>query len=115
MWVVKCPDDECSLGFLPKGFVDRVKDRGLLMSSWVPQLEVLSHKSTGGFLTHCGWNSILESISHAVPMIAWPLYAEQKLNTVILDKGLKVALTLKFNEDRVVEADEIAEVVKEFC
>ncbi|KAL2932211.1 Hydroquinone glucosyltransferase [Bienertia sinuspersici] len=127
MWVVKCPNDESSFGsyydnghdqpepfsFLPKGFVQRIKDRGLLLSSWAPQIEVLSHRSTGGFLTHCGWNSILESISHAIPMIAWPLYAEQKINAVVIDKGLKVALTLKFNEDRIVEADQIADVVKE--
>ncbi|KAL2932221.1 Hydroquinone glucosyltransferase [Bienertia sinuspersici] len=113
MWVVKCPNDESSFGFLPKGFVQRIKDRGLLLSSWAPQIEVLSHRSTGGFLTHCGWNSILESISHAIPMIAWPLYAEQKINAVVVDKGLKVALTLKFNEDRIVEADQIADVVKE--
>ena len=126
LWVIRRPNDESSFGsyynnhdqddifnFLPKGFAERTKDRGLLVMSWAPQIDVLSHKSTFGFLTHCGWNSILESIVHAVPLIAWPLYAEQKMNAIILNEGLKVALRPKSNEHGIVEADHVTNVIKE--
>ncbi|KAK7845198.1 hydroquinone glucosyltransferase, partial [Quercus suber] len=57
---------------------------GLVVPSWAPQIQVLSHGSIGGFLTHGRLNSILESIMHGVPMIAWPLFAEQRVNSVLL-------------------------------
>ncbi|XP_074284786.1 7-deoxyloganetin glucosyltransferase-like [Silene latifolia] len=64
---------------LPKEFVVETKDRGML-ASWCPQKEVLKHESIGGFLTHSGWNSTLESICGGVPMLCWPFFAEQQTN-----------------------------------
>lgn len=64
---------------LPEGFESRTRDRGLVVPSWAPQTPVLSHPSTGAFLSHCGWNSSIESILHGVPMIAWPLFGEQRM------------------------------------
>lgn len=52
----------------------------------------VGHDSVGGFVTHCGWNSVLESICTGVPMVAWLLYAEQKLNKILLLEELKLAL-----------------------
>ncbi|KAL6124078.1 hypothetical protein ACLB2K_076594 [Fragaria x ananassa] len=100
---------------LPKGFRERTRSfgRGLLVPSWAPQSEVLSHGSIGGFLSHCGWNSILESIANGVPLIAWPLYAEQKMNANVLCEGLKVALRPKVNENGMVGCEEICRIVKE--
>ncbi|CAK7348753.1 unnamed protein product [Dovyalis caffra] len=66
--------------FFPKRFLDRNKDQGLVVPSWAPQIHVLSHSSTGGFLTHCDCNSTPESI------VAWPLHAEQKMNAVLLSE-----------------------------
>ncbi|KAJ6338361.1 hypothetical protein OIU76_007934 [Salix suchowensis] len=78
-----------------KGFLERTKGRGLVVPSWAPQPQVLSHGSTGGFLTHCGWNSTLESVVSGVPLIVWPLYAEQKMNAWMLTQDIKVALRPK--------------------
>nr|CCG85331.1 glucosyltransferase [Crocus sativus] len=80
---------------LPEGFLERTKDRGMVWPSWVPQVEVLSHASVGGFVTHCGWNSVLESLWFGVPMIAWPQYAEQHLNEVELVRDMGVAVGME--------------------
>ncbi|KAL6640976.1 hypothetical protein ACP70R_019157 [Stipagrostis hirtigluma subsp. patula] len=79
---------------LPDGFLERTKDRGLIVKSWAPQVEVLRHASTGAFVTHCGWNSALEAIMAGVPMLCWPLYSEQMFNKVLLteDKGVGLEL-----------------------
>ncbi|KAK7256461.1 hypothetical protein RIF29_29911 [Crotalaria pallida] len=124
LWVLRAPSvsanaaylgaaNDDPLQFLPLGFLERTKEQGLVVPSWAPQTQILSHSSIGGFLTHCGWNSTLESIVLGVPMIAWPLFAEQRLNAVLLTEGLKVALRPKFNENDIVVRKEIAEVVKE--
>ncbi|KAG5538692.1 hypothetical protein RHGRI_019303 [Rhododendron griersonianum] len=125
LWVARSPSDKSNaaffdahgrtdpLGFLPKGFLERTEGQGLVVLSWAPQIEVLRHGSTGGFLIHCGWNSTLESVVHGVSLIAWPLYAEQKMNAVMLNEGLNVALRPKANEVGIVEREEIARVVKE--
>ncbi|KAJ4958384.1 hypothetical protein NE237_025495 [Protea cynaroides] len=97
---------------LPKGFLERTKGMGLVVPSWAPQIQVLSHASTGGFLTHCGWNSTLESIVQGVPLIVWPLYAEQRMNAVMLAQEMKVALRPAVGEDGIVGREEIAAVVK---
>lgn len=56
---------------------------------------MLSHASLGGFITHCGWNSVLESVVNGVPLIAWPLYAEQRSNAVLLADDIKIAWRVK--------------------
>ncbi|KAI3997408.1 hypothetical protein MKX01_017778 [Papaver californicum] len=97
---------------LPKGFLDRTRKSGLVVSKWAPQMEILNHGSTCGFLTHCGWNSILESIVHGVPLIAWPLFAEQTMTAVMLTDDVKVALRPKPMESGIIGRDEICKVVK---
>ncbi|EMS60552.1 UDP-glycosyltransferase 72B2 [Triticum urartu] len=65
---------------------------GLAVAGWAPQVRVLAHPATAGFMSHCGWNSTLESLASGVPMITWPLYAEQKMNAAILTELTGVAL-----------------------
>ncbi|TKY62982.1 Hydroquinone glucosyltransferase [Spatholobus suberectus] len=122
IWVVRAPSDSSfyvgvrnddPLQFLPHGFLERTEGQGLVIPSWAPQTQILSHTSTGGFITHCGWNSTLESIVAGVPMITWPLCAEQRMNAALVTQGLKVGLRPKFRENGVVEKEEIAKVVKD--
>jgi len=127
LWVVRAPNKSPNaaylkemmknnekLNFLPRGFLERTKGNGLVVSSWVPQIEILSHESIGGFLTHCGWNSTLESIVNGVPLIVWPLFAEQRVNSLMLCEDLKVALRPKVVEGNkgMVRREEIAQVVR---
>ncbi|WCJ17672.1 UDP-glycosyltransferase 73B4 [Euphorbia peplus] len=88
--------EECVDQWLPGGFEERIRasGKGLMIKGWAPQLLILEHKAVGGFLTHCGWNSTLEGVSSGLPMITWPLGAEQftneKLITDVLKIGVKV-------------------------
>lgn len=100
----KEPDLEA---LLPEGFIERTRERGFVVKSWAPQRAILSHDSVGGFVTHCGWNSILESICAGVPMLAWPLYAEQKMNRVFLVEDMKLGLPVTESEKGWVNAEEL--------
>ncbi|BAT74895.1 hypothetical protein LR48_Vigan02g165400 [Vigna angularis] len=99
---------------LPEGFVSRTREVGLLVPDWAQQVTILSHRSIGGFLSHCGWGSTLESITNGVPLIAWPLYAEQKINAALLAEELGVAVGPRvLPTKKVVRREEIAEMVRE--
>ncbi|EHA8587353.1 7-deoxyloganetin glucosyltransferase [Cocos nucifera] len=79
LWVIRPDLVKGDTAVLPPEFLDETKERGLL-ASWCPQEAVLLHPSVGVFLTHSGWNSILESICGGVPVISWPFFAEQQTN-----------------------------------
>lgn len=81
---------------LPEGFLERTSSVGKVIG-WAPQTAVLSHSSVGGFVSHCGWNSTLESIWCGVPVAAWPLYAEQQLNAFQLVVELGIAAEIKMD------------------
>ncbi|EOA36463.1 hypothetical protein CARUB_v10011054mg [Capsella rubella] len=124
IWVIRSPSGIASSSylnphsqtdpftFLPLGFLDRTKERGLVIRSWAPQIQILAHPSTCGFLTHCGWNSILESIVNGVPLIVWPLFAEQKMNALLLVEDVGAALRAQAGEDGIVGREEVVRVVK---
>ncbi|XP_015576377.1 UDP-glycosyltransferase 88F3 isoform X1 [Ricinus communis] len=127
LWVVKnLPEDERSKttedmgdfdleSILPEGFLNRVKEKAMVVKSWAPQVAVLNHKSVGGFVTHCGWNSVLEAVVAGVPMVAWPLYAEQHLNRNILVEDMKMAIQVeqRDDDDGFVTGDELEVRVRE--
>ncbi|XP_027087161.1 UDP-glycosyltransferase 71K1-like [Coffea arabica] len=101
---------------LPEGFLERTQNRGLVCG-WAPQVEVLAHEAVGGFVSHCGWNSILESLWNGVPIATWPIYAEQQSNAFELVKELELAveLTLDYritSSDKLVMADAIEKAIR---
>ncbi|PON31424.1 UDP-glucuronosyl/UDP-glucosyltransferase [Parasponia andersonii] len=76
------------------GFLERTKERGLLIRGWAPQVLILSHKAIGGFLTHCGWNSVLEGVSAGLPMMTWPMFSEQFFNDKFVTEVLRIGVSL---------------------
>ncbi|CAJ2670887.1 unnamed protein product [Trifolium pratense] len=124
IWVVRKKDGDGEGdedGFL-KEFEQRMKEnkKGYIIWNWAPQLLILGHPATGGIVTHCGWNSILESLSVGLPMVTWPMFAEQFYNEKLLVDVLKIGAPVgskvnKFwsskGEDAVVTREEIAKVV----
>ncbi|KAK4478653.1 hypothetical protein RD792_005814 [Penstemon davidsonii] len=112
IWVLR-PDIVSSevTEFLPNGFRENVRNRGLVLP-WCKQNAVLSHSAVGGFLTHCGWNSILESIWCGIPMICFPLIADQTTNRKLVVDDWKIGINLC--EGELVCSNEVADKVKDF-
>lgn len=102
VWVIKTRGEEASRELEQwiedEAFEERNKGKGLIIRGWAPQTLILSHPSIGGFVSHCGWNSTLESVFAGVPMVAWPLFAEQFLNEklVVQILGIGVSVGVKF-------------------
>ncbi|KAA8539656.1 hypothetical protein F0562_026348 [Nyssa sinensis] len=85
----------------PAELQEGTKERGYIVG-WAPQEEVLAHPAIGGFLTHGGWNSTLESIVAGVPMICWPYFADQQVNSRFLEEVWKLGMDMKDTCDRVI-------------
>lgn len=112
LWVIRAN----LMKHLEEGFEERVKERGLLVKDWANQNEILMHKSVKGFLSHCGWNSVLESICAKVPILALPFIAEQHLNArwVAEEGGVGLRAMPRSGSFRgFVEANEVEKMVRE--
>ncbi|KAF4384461.1 hypothetical protein F8388_019864 [Cannabis sativa] len=100
---------------LPNGFLNRTNGMGLVCG-WVPQVKILAHKAVGGFVSHCGWNSILESLWHGVPITTWPIFAEQQMNAfeIVEELGLATKIRLDYREQsNLVTADEVVKGIND--
>ncbi|CAL4954693.1 unnamed protein product [Urochloa decumbens] len=122
LWVVRSPRNPDMFGqpvpepdleaLLPEGFLGRTKDIGLVIKSWAPQVDVLRHRATGAFVTHCGWNSTLEGITAGQPLLCWPLYAEQRMNKVFIVEVMELGVEMKGYNEELVKAEEVETKVK---
>ncbi|XP_010517963.1 PREDICTED: UDP-glycosyltransferase 74F1-like [Camelina sativa] len=110
LWVVRASEE----AKLPPGFLETVdKDKSLVLN-WSPQLQVLSHKAIGCFMTHCGWNSTMEGLSLGVPMVAMPQWTDQPMNAKYIQDVWKVGVRVKAEkESGIAKREEIELSIKE--
>ncbi|CAA6666349.1 unnamed protein product [Spirodela intermedia] len=93
IWVIRAANVTAQMEeWLTGGFEERTTGRSLIIRGWAPQVLILSHPSIGGFMTHCGWNSTLEGINAGIPMITWPMFADQFLNEKLVVEMAQVGV-----------------------
>ncbi|XP_057766590.1 UDP-glycosyltransferase 73B5-like [Salvia miltiorrhiza] len=95
-------EEEEEAGYLPHGLEERVGNRGLIIKGWAPQLSILSHPSTGGFLSHCGWNSTVEAICCGVPILGWPIRGDQFYDANMVAEYLKVGHKVEVSDEKSI-------------
>ncbi|XWS49338.1 hypothetical protein CRYUN_Cryun13aG0155100 [Craigia yunnanensis] len=99
--------------YFPHGLDQNVGKRGLIIHGWAPQLLILSHPSTGGFLSHCGWNSTVEAIGRGVPLLAWPIRGDQPYNAKLVVNYLKVGCMISDNlSQQKIKMDDISKGIE---
>nr|WDZ04376.1 anthocyanin 5-O-glucosyltransferase [Paeonia suffruticosa] len=106
LWVVRIEENRDGDKEEEYKLSEDLEKQGMVVP-WCNQLEVLSHKSVGCFLTHCGWNSSLESLVCGVPVVAFPQWADQATNAKLIEDVWKTGVRMVVNEDGVVEGCEI--------
>ncbi|CAK7345144.1 unnamed protein product [Dovyalis caffra] len=129
LWSLRKPSPKGKIGspsnyedfqeILPQGFSDRTAKIGKVIG-WAPQVDILAHPAVGGFASHCGWNSTLESVRFGVPVATWPLYAEQQFNAfqMVIDLGLAVEIKMDYqgnffgDNEIIVSAEDIMKAIK---
>ncbi|KAB2073818.1 hypothetical protein ES319_A07G110700v1 [Gossypium barbadense] len=109
LWVIRpgSVDDQEWKKLLTEGFVEAVGENGCIVK-WAPQKEVLAHGAVGGFWTHCGWNSTLESISEGVPMICKPCFGDQRVNARHASQVWRIGIQL----ENMCERGEVERAIK---
>ncbi|KAI3845397.1 hypothetical protein MKW98_029048 [Papaver atlanticum] len=108
IWVVRQINKDDEERFLPTDFEERVKGRSLIIRDWAPKLLILDHQAVGGFMTHCGWNSVLGSISAGVPMVTWPMFADQFYNEIFITLVVKMGTSLGPKEHNWLDSENVS-------
>lgn len=99
-------------GHVPDGFEERVKERGKVVRGWVPQDAILNHEAVAYFLSHCGWNSVIEGVVGGVGIFAWPMEADQYVNATLLEKK-GVAVRICEGSDNVPDYNALGRTISE--
>ncbi|CAH9093650.1 unnamed protein product [Cuscuta epithymum] len=111
-WTLRTPrGNHTSLG-LPDGFEERVKGRGVVWKTWAPQKGILSHVSVGGFLTHCGWSSIIEGITFGHPLVMLPFLYDQGITARVMEDNQVGIEVPRDEEDGAFTSDSVADSVR---
>ncbi|XP_072953177.1 7-deoxyloganetin glucosyltransferase-like [Typha angustifolia] len=108
LWVIRPDLVKGDSAILPTELLEEIKER-CLFASWCPQEEILCHPAIGAFLTHCGWNSTMESICGGLPMLCWPFFADQQTNCRYACNELGVGMEIDNNVKRM----EVEELIRE--
>ncbi|KDO64319.1 hypothetical protein CISIN_1g010684mg [Citrus sinensis] len=111
LWIIRPDLVTGETADLPAEFEVKAKEKGFV-ASWCPQEEVLKHPSIGGFLTHCGWNSIVESLCSGVPMICWPFTGDQPTNGRYVCNEWGVGMEINGDDEDVIR-NEVEKLVRE--
>ncbi|CAH9124424.1 unnamed protein product [Cuscuta epithymum] len=122
IWVVRFPktlnettlknSDSLLEAALPHGFLERVGERGIVVEGWAPQIRILSHPSVGGFVSHCGWNSTMESIGCGVPIIAMPMHIDQPIDARLI-VSIYVGIEVERDESGKYHGEDLARACDE--
>ncbi|XP_008229471.1 PREDICTED: 7-deoxyloganetin glucosyltransferase-like [Prunus mume] len=107
-WVIRPDLVIGESAILPPEFVAETKERSLI-AGWCPQEQVLNHPSVGGFLTHSGWNSTVESLTAGVPMLCWPFFGDQQMDCRYTCNEWGIGMEISND----VKRDEVEKLVKE--
>ncbi|KAI3452940.1 hypothetical protein Pfo_009603 [Paulownia fortunei] len=116
VWVVKpltAQQMADGYGSVPDGFEDQVLGQGFVIKGWAPQTSILSHRTVSGFLSHCGWNSVLEAIAAGAMILGWPMEADQFVNAKLLVEYNGAAVLVCEGGDTVPDSAELAQKIAE--
>ncbi|KAL0404797.1 UNVERIFIED_CONTAM: Beta-D-glucosyl crocetin beta-1,6-glucosyltransferase [Sesamum radiatum] len=97
---------------LPRGFLERVGDRSKILEGWAPQTKILEHENIGGFVSHCGWNSVIESMNFGVPIIAVPMHFDQPINARLVEE-VGVGVEVLRDRNRMLNGERLAAVIQQ--
>ncbi|RCV17070.1 hypothetical protein SETIT_3G189900v2 [Setaria italica] len=108
----------------PEGWKERVGDRGMVVTGWAPQTAILAHPAVAAFVTHCGWNSVMETVAAGVPVLTWPMVFEQFITERFVTEVLEIGERLwpegagvrstKSEEHELIPAEAVARAVARF-